>query len=159
MRVLGLDPGSRTGWAIFDNDVYIASGCMTLNEENYKGGGWRYLVFKRKFLDLLTTYQPEALVYELVRRHVGTDAAHIWGGLTAVMKMICEEQQIPYTGYEVKSIKKHFTGTGNASKELMCVTANNKYGTKLDIKAQEDDEADAIGIAEMLYQDILKIKL
>jgi hypothetical protein len=57
-----------------------------------------------------------AVYFEEVRRHLGVDAAHVYGGLLATLTAWCERHQIPYQGVPVGTIKRHATGKGNAGK-------------------------------------------
>ena len=50
---------------------------------------------------------------------VGTDAAHVFGGLLATLTAWCEHQHIAYRGVPVGTIKRHATGRGHASKALV----------------------------------------
>ncbi len=50
---------------------------------------------------------------------MGTDAAHVYGGLLATLTAWCEHHQIPYEGIPVSTINKATTGKGNASKVEM----------------------------------------
>ena len=50
---------------------------------------------------------------------MGVDAAHAYGGFMAHLTAWCEHHNIPYAGVPVGTIKKHATGKGNASKDLM----------------------------------------
>ena len=60
-----------------------------------------------------------AVYFEEVRRHMGVDSAHVYGGLLATLTAWCEHHQIPYQGVPVGTIKKNATGKGNASKDEM----------------------------------------
>lgn len=78
-----------------------------------------------------------------VRRHLGTDAAHIYGGLLATLTAWCEEHQIPYSGVPVGTIKKFITsGKGNANKEAV-ITAVQKRGHT---EVTNDNQADALAL-------------
>ena len=83
-----------------------------------------------------------AVYFEEVRRHLGTDAAHIYGGLLGVVTAWCEEHEIPYQGVPVGEIKKHATGKGNADKGAMIAAAKARGH-----QPGDDNEADAIAIA------------
>ncbi len=61
-----------------------------------------------------------------IRRHLGTDAAHCYGGFLAVLSAWCEENNIPYQGVNVKTIKRFITGKGNASKSLFIIFSEAK---------------------------------
>ncbi len=140
---LALDLGTTTGWAI-DDGRSITSGTINLKPRRFEGGGMRFLRF-RHWLDEVRTTGPGpigAVYFEEVRRHLGTDAAHIYGGLLGVVTAWCEEHEIPYQGVPVGEIKKHATGKGNADKGAMIAAAKAR-GHQPD----DDNEADAIAIA------------
>ncbi len=91
--VLALDLGTTAGWALRTPDDYTSSGTVLLKHSRYDGGGMRFLRFRRWLEDLDQDAGPiEAIYFEEVRRHVGTDAAHIYGGLLAVLSAWCEER-------------------------------------------------------------------
>ena len=139
--ILALDLGTVTGWALRHNGV-VTSGTQSFKPQRYEGGGMRYLRFAR-WLDeiLLSVGSIDALYFEEVRRHVGTDAAHVYGGLLAHLTAWCESQGIPYQGVPVGTIKKHATGKGNASKEQILEAMRAKGYVPAD-----DNEADALAL-------------
>ncbi len=79
--------------------------------------------------------------FEEVRRHLGTDAAHIYGGLLAVLGAWGEELGIAYQGVPVGTIKRFIAGKGNADKAAV-ITAVQAKG----FDPADDNEADAIAI-------------
>uniref|UniRef100_UPI001FD965C2 crossover junction endodeoxyribonuclease RuvC n=1 Tax=Candidatus Bartonella washoeensis TaxID=186739 RepID=UPI001FD965C2 len=118
--ILCFDLGTKTGWAIRGEDGHIFSGTVNFQSRRFEGGGMRYLRFKQWLTDMKATARGiDAVYFEEVRRHVGTDAAHVYGGLLATLTAWCEHHQIPYEGVPVSTIKKATTGKGNASKEEM----------------------------------------
>ncbi len=118
--ILCLDLGTKTGWAIRGADGHITSDTEDFQSRRFEGGGMRYLRFKRWLTELKRSVDEiDAVYFEEVRRHVGTDASHIYGGFLATLTAWCEHHQIPYEGIPVGTIKKATTGKGNASKEEM----------------------------------------
>jgi len=143
MIQMGMDLGTHCGvaWCDDEGDIYQYR-CLDLSSKGHAGGGMRYL----KFRQFLTAFEPipDVVYYELVARHEGTAAAHVYGGLRAVLMAWCEENKIPYTGIPVGTIKKHATGKGNASKEMMIEAARTEFGYDGD----SHDEADALWILD-----------
>ncbi|SUZ33427.1 hypothetical protein ROE7235_03197 [Roseibaca ekhonensis] len=140
--VLALDLGTTTGWATRGFDGLITSGTVSFKPSRYDGGGMRYLRFTNWLTEIDRLSGPIAAIYfEEVRRHVGTDAAHVFGGLLAVLTSWGELRGIPYQGVPVGSIKKHATGKGNAPKQAMIDAARARGFSPAD-----DNEADAIAI-------------
>ena len=84
--ILALDLGTTTGWALRSRDGLITSGTVSFRPSRYDGGGMRYLRF-RGWLEQLAhdAGTIAAIHFEEVRRHAGTDAAHVYGGLLATL--------------------------------------------------------------------------
>ena len=139
--ILTLDLGTATGWALRVTGV-VTSGTQSFKPGRYEGGGMRYLRFTRWLNEVLVSVGSiDALYFEEVRRHVGTDAAHVYGGLLAHLTAWCESQGIPYQGVPVGTIKKHATGKGNADKASMIAAMRAKGYAPAD-----DNEADALAL-------------
>jgi Holliday junction resolvasome RuvABC endonuclease subunit len=81
------------------------------------------------------------VVFEEVRAHKGTAAAHTYGAFLGQLTAWCELHQVPYQGVPVATIKKHATGKGNAGKEEMIAAARARGYSPID-----DNEADALAI-------------
>ena len=112
---LALDLGTTTGWALRAPDGLITSGTVSFRPSRYDGGGMRYLRFTNWLTELDQLSGPIAAIwFEEVRRHVGTDAAHVYGGLMATLTAWAELRGVPYQGVPVGTIKNHATGKGNA---------------------------------------------
>lgn len=140
--VLALDLGTMLGWAIRLDGGAIESGTMSFRPSRYDGGGMRYLRF-RGWLDIVARDAAglSAVYFEEVRRHAGTDAAHIYGGFLASLTAWCEQNRIPYEGVPVGTIKRHVSGKGNADKAAVIDAVRNRGFNPAD-----DNEADAIAI-------------
>ena len=140
--ILALDLGTTTGWAIRGYDGLITSGTVSFKPSRYDGGGMRYLRFTNWLTEIDRLSGPiHAIYFEEVRRHAGTDAAHVFGGLLAVLTSWGELRGVPYQGVPVGTIKRHATGKGNANKDAM-IAAARKRG----FNPADDNEADAIAI-------------
>jgi len=140
--LLALDLGTTTGWALRAADGLITSGTVSLKPSRYDGGGMRYVRFRAWLERLATDARPiGAIHFEEVRRHVGTDAAHVFGGLLATLTAWAETAGVPYQGVPVGTIKRHATGKGNANKAAMIAAAQARGFSPAD-----DNEADAIAI-------------
>ena len=140
--ILALDLGTTTGWALRGHDGMITSGTVSFRSGRFDGGGMRYLRFTNWLTEIDRLSGPiEAIYFEEVRRHVGTDAAHVFGGLMACLTSWAELRGIPYQGVPVGTIKKYATGKGNANKQAMLAAARDRGFSPAD-----DNEADAIAI-------------
>jgi Holliday junction resolvasome RuvABC endonuclease subunit len=132
------------GWAL-KSKTGITSGCWNLKGNRFEGAGMR-IVRLHGYLDKLATNLPiDAVYFEEVRRHLGVDAAHLYGAITHKIMEWCELRRIPYQGVPVGTVKKYATGRGNADKAAMVAAARAKW-PNADIA--NDNEADARWIAE-----------
>ena len=141
MKLLALDLGTKTGWAVYVGPGTIFSGAWDLKPSRFSGGGMRFVRFVGFLTELHKSVGYDRVVFEEVRRHMSTDAAHVYGGLMATLTMFCEDKGLPYEGVPVGTIKKSWTGKGNASKAEMVAEAK-----KRGFYPQSEDEADALAI-------------
>lgn len=152
MTILALDLGTTTGWAtvdrLLDRRGLLLSGTWDLRGGRFEGGGMRFVRFKSQLEKLYALDRVSRVAYEEVRRHVATDAAHVYGGLQAVLTSWCEIEKIPYEAVPVGTIKKHLTGKGNADKAAMIAAVRAKGYTPKD-----DNEADAIALLLYMLTD------
>lgn len=141
--ILALDLGTQTGWSLLHNGQ-VTSGTLTFKNDRYQGGGMRYLRFSRWLNEMkLCAGDMKEVYFEEVRRHLGVDAAHVYGGFLATLTSWCEGASIPYQGVSVGTIKQHATGKGNASKSDVLESMKAKgYSPK------DDNEADALALLE-----------
>ena len=140
--ILALDLGTTSGWALRDRTGRITSGSQSFKPQRFEGGGMRYLRFGRWISEIQTSVSElQFLYFEEVRRHAGTDAAHVYGGLMATLTAWAELRGVPYAGVPVGTIKRFATGKGNASKDAV-LAAMRQRG----FQPADDNEADAIAI-------------
>lgn len=150
--ILALDLGTKTGWCLGSAGKVIASGVMNLKPNRYDSAGMRFINFRSTLNRLKNAYPSVTrIVYEEVRRHQGTDAAHVYGGLLAIMQAFALDHGLEYEGHTVQAIKTFATGKGNAGKPAMLATVR-EWGHK----PTDDNEADAIVLCRMvLAQDVI----
>jgi Holliday junction resolvasome RuvABC endonuclease subunit len=161
MKILSLDLGTKTGWAVLA-DGHISSGEKEFKTDRFEGGGIRYLKFKSWLSSLQEGARGLDLVtFEEVRNHAGVTAAHLYGGFLAHLTAWCEVEKIPYQGIPVATIKQHATGKGNAGKAAMIFAMIKKGHNHLRVKTNnkgketgDDNEADALAI---LYYSMEKL--
>ena len=151
-KILALDLGTKTGWAVYLADQKILSGTENFKSTRFEGGGMRYLRFKN-WLDEMSKLSNgiDQIYFEEVRRHIGVDAAHAYGGFLAHLTAWCEADNIPYLGIPVGTIKKHITGKGNASKNQIIQAV-----TELGFNPSDDNEADALALLDLVIKDQMR---
>ena len=142
LSTLCLDLGTTTGWALVGTDGSISSGRISLKQDRWQGGGMRYLRFKHWLSEIQQQSNGiNQVFFEEVRRHLGTDAAHIYGGFMAMLTAWCEHQKLPYEGVPVGTINRFITGKGNANKRAVIDAVRN-----LGHQPNDDNEADALAL-------------
>ena len=148
-RVLAIDPGTLCGWALSDaGAVHLpTSGVWDLRPRRHEGAGMRFVRLRKMLADLGPV---ELVVYEEVRRHLGVDAAHIYGGIVATIQAYCEQHATPYTATPVQRIKRQATGKGNAKKEQMLEAARARWGEGV----TDDNHADALWLLDVALAEI-----
>jgi Holliday junction resolvasome RuvABC endonuclease subunit len=154
MIIGAIDLGTKFGWAKATN-VKVTSGSVDLKPTRFKGGGYRYLEFRKFLNDKMR--DCSVIYFEEVRahKHKAVDAAHVYGGFLGTLSLWCEEHGIPYVGFPVGTIKKEATGKGNAKKEDMIRAAEEEFG----IYPETDDEADALMILKCGKKDYERVFL
>lgn len=138
-RVLGIDPGTHCGFAVVDVDdriSVVASGVWELGSDVRR---WSRL--HSHLLQALRDHRPDLVAYEQVHRHLGTDAAHVYGGLVAILQFVADGQGYPVVGVGVGRLKQRATGKGNADKSAVQVEAMRVLGRAA---VPTSDEADAL---------------
>lgn len=146
MKILALDPGTRTGWAHSSD----AHGNWDLSVKRDESGGMRLIRFRGKLEEIRRNAGVDLLVYE-APRYAGDHLQSVafQGELQGVIKIWCEEHRIEYRAYSPSEIKKHATGKGNASKESVALAAYRKWG-----EATGYDESDARWLLDLAQRDL-----
>ncbi len=147
---LSLDLAMNCGWCKRTGDVINGSGAWDLRPKRFEGGGMRFMRFENNLRQLHEMEPLKLIAYEEVRRHMGVDAAHCYGGFQAYLLAFVEKHSIPLTAYPVGTIKKLATGKGNAGKVQMLDAAREKW-PELNITCH--DEADALWISQCAFEE------
>lgn len=144
--VLAIDIGTKMGWALYVDGVFMNHGMADFTP---KPGtkkrpdphpGQRFIRMWDWLSGRHTCPTPDKVVYEQVSRHVGTRAAHVYGGFLGILQAWAAARGIPCEGIAVGTIKKYATGKGTASKAEMIEAASHIVGYIV----VDDNEADAI---------------
>lgn len=143
-KILTLDLGTHTGFAISISNRVIESGTKVFKKSNELAS--RVREFSYWLGCILKNYEIDTVIYEDVKAHKGVLAAHLYGGFLFAMASVCEEMKIKYKGVGVGTIKKAATGRGNATKEDMIEAVR-----KLGFDPVDDNEADAISTLTCVF--------
>lgn len=139
--IIAIDIGSKCGYCTkIDNNLIY--GCLDTSKYIH---GQRYY----EFYQLLNTLKSKninnesiEIVYEHVNRHLGTIAAHVYGGFLAILLLFAYENNYKVYPLSVQQIKKYISDNNRASKQEVIDSVNNK----LKINIKNDNIADAIAI-------------
>jgi len=146
LKVLALDLATQLGWALKTGDTKPKYGTEKLHNTELDGAGYRFIKFYRFLEDHVDC---DLIVYEAVQFASSTRASQLYGGWLSTLQIFCENHHIPYTGYNVKTVKKHWTGRGSASKKEMVDTARSKG-----FNPKTEDEADALAILHLALSEV-----
>ena len=151
MNILALDLGTKCGWALniwYPDELmklHQLCGVWNLKPSVHESAGQRYAKFRHELHNCLLCGKVDLIVYEEVHAHAAVDAAHVYGGLMAVVQVVAIDNKIEYRGVGVGTIKKHATGKGNAKKDSMICAAALKWPS---INIISDDHADALWLLD-----------
>jgi hypothetical protein len=142
MKLLALDLGTRTGWALWDGHR-LESGVETFEAKRGESPGMRFLKFNR----WLEVFFGELLMLDLVvyeaPHHRGGAPTEIAYGFATRIQERCALLGIEHVSVHTATLKKWTTGRGNADKAAMMEAVARRWNRRVD----SDDEADAIALA------------
>lgn len=149
MKVLALDLGTHTGWALAENGG-LESGVQVFDVKRGESPGMRYLRFNRWLEEMAgADPKPDVVVFEQAH-HRGGAATEVAAGFSTRVLEFCARHGIEHASVHTATLKKFATGKGNADKTLM-VEAARKF--KLDLA--DDNEADALWILEWARREVV----
>lgn len=148
MPKLYLDLGQKTGWCLAP--APLLHGYWDLKPGRFESHGVRFLNFLRRLGQIHTEYGVEEIVYEEVRKHRGTDAAHAYGGYMAQLQVWALERDIPFRAVPVGAIKRAAAGKGNADKAAVMAGVRAKG---YDVKDENEADAVALMIADRMEME------
>lgn len=133
-----IDPATACGFAAGAPGA-IVSGEWDLSRSRFDAWCMTAIYLKRRLTELHKAIGFTHLGYEQVRRHMSTDAAHLHGALVAAIQEWCVDNKITFESVGVGTLKKFWTGKGNAKKPDMMAEAR-----KRGFEPDTDNEADAL---------------
>lgn len=146
MNILALDLGTNIGWALHVRGALHSSGTTNFSLKKTDSPGVRW----QRFRGFLTARGRSAEVihvvyYEDVKGHGLNQvlSAHCYGGFLAHLQHWCCLNNIRLEPVGVGTVKKNWTGKGNAKKEQMVAEA-----VRRGYHPVTDDHADALAILD-----------
>lgn len=145
MKLLAIDPANETGYAI--SRVYF--GTWNLKKHADESAGIRLLRFQGFLKEICELQSIDVIGYEKPGgRNYRALINH--SKLAGEIEKFCEDNCLQYKGYSAAEIKKFATGKGNANKPAMIQAAQEK----LDYTGENENEADALWILELMKSDL-----
>ena len=144
MKILALDPATKTGWAHSNGK----SGVWDFTIKKDESPGIRLLKFRNKLKDVNKFYGIDLVAYETPRGFGHWNALSLHSKFAGIIEEFCAEFDILCKGYVATAIKMHATLNGRASKEEMVSRAEFKFGKVID-----DNHADALWILDLAVKD------
>lgn len=141
MTVLALDLGTSTGAAFSPAVGTVTLATWDLKPSPYENEAARFIRFRAHLQALHAASPIRQVWFELVRAHKGTRAAHVYGGLHATLMTWCQDHGVACSGVPVQTMKKFWTGKGNANKAAMVKEAEARG-----YEIGSEDEADAVAL-------------
>ena len=119
IRILGIDPGSRTtGYGIVDfvgqQLTHVSSGCIRTKGDNLAG---RLKQIHAQVLELVAEYQPQEAAIEKVFVARNPSSALKLGQARGAAIVACASSDAPLFEYSPNEIKQAITGRGHAEKQ------------------------------------------
>ena len=145
--VLGLDLGTRTGWALYDGTM-IDSGVQVFDVRRGESPGMRYLRFRTwlaevALIDSWGNSRVRLIGYEQPH-HRGGAATEVLAGFSTSVQAFCARYNIEHAAIHTGTLKKVFTGSSATKKAGMIAEANRRAIVKHLIT--DDNEADAVAV-------------
>jgi Holliday junction resolvasome RuvABC endonuclease subunit len=152
MKILALDPATKTGWAYGDPSSG-ASGVWDLSIRRDESGGMRLLRLRAKLNNVSMAELPDVVVFEAARHSAPKmqGALTVQAELQSVIKVWCYDKSVQYRGFSPSEIKKHATGKGNSKKDLMLSTARAKWPM---VNVIDDNHADALWLLDLAQKEL-----
>lgn len=140
--LLAIDPGTHTGWSMWTDGQFRASGHCDFTPRRNESSGMRLIRFGAWLREMYTP-DLQVIAVEEVKRHAGTDAAHIYGALVGILQVFCLRHHVELMAVPIAQWKRELGLKGNAKKQEIRALVDERWPNAI---CTSDDEADAIGI-------------
>lgn len=144
MKMLALDLGQRSGWAVYQSGVLADSGHWDFRTSRFESKGAGFLRFRHEVEAAMEGVDVVAV--EVVHRHIGTAAAHAYGGFLAVLQAAAHERGVEIVGIPVSDVKRAAVGKGGGKGADKAAVLAAARAIKPGIASE--DEADAVFIGK-----------
>lgn len=153
MKILGVDPSSScTAWAISSSDNHTLYNYGRIKLKSSMEGRDKLGTVYHALQELFSDYDIQMIAVEdqVVNRKFPA-AGLVVARYRGVVELLAYDAGVPIKIWHPATVKKHLTGKGNASKEMMIEAAKCKFNISGKLT---DDEADAIAIADLTAKQL-----
>lgn len=163
MRILGIDHGGRTGYAVLDDGKLFAHGYHQVSSGTKNQAGYRLHKMYETVSDLINTYKPDIVALEEPKDRTNGNTVLTLIGYYATALLCAYDLDLSVNEVNPKQMKKVLTGNGNADKDMMLEYIAMHLGKSIDdispvelykvgkkkgqIRKRLYDESDACGLA------------
>ena len=152
MKLLALDQASRTtGYAVFDNDILIASGTFTLKSDDI---GERLVAYRQHIEDLIDEYDIEEVGFEDIQMQGQTNNVQTFKILAEIFGVTQEylaESKLVYHVVHSNTWKSKLDIQGKTRPEQK--KSAQEYVLKNYHKKVSQDESDAICLGTSIIKE------
>lgn len=158
MKLLALDLGTKTGWALHENGCNTSGTWVLAKAKEIRAQKLAKLdrccdMRAGRLNDFIASVEPnlDAIWFEDVQFASTTYQGHLWGGLRAVVQL--RYPRIRLVAIPVGTLKKFATNHGGATKDMMA-----KHLLKIlpltVVEKMDDNEVDARWLLAMATKDL-----
>jgi len=167
LKILGIDHGTRTGYALLNNGELTKYGSVNIRGDSL---GKKLIDFTNKMKIIINYSKPDLIIFEKPNHRRNTKTTILLDGYYCVLNILAVEKQINVMSVHPTSMKKVITGTGKANKDDVVqkiiddfnlnlkdilkyeyYSVNTPKFKKGDVKKIHYDVSDAIGLAYYGY--------
>ncbi len=153
MRILGIDPGSRTtGYGIIEDSPrgykYLASGSIRIKADYFPD---RLKQIFDGIVEIVNLYEPEQMAIEQIFMHKNADSALKLGQARGAAICAVQTTGLPVFEYAARQVKQAVVGKGGADKLQVQHMVKILLSIQGDLSCDASD-ALAIGLCHSHYQ-------
>ncbi len=144
VNLLAIDLGTKAGYARHSRGI-TTSGMVSFALRPHEGPGARWLKFRAWLASTARDADLSAIYYEslIVMPSNRPETVMMFGGFEAHLQMWAEVNRIPLHQANISTIKRHWTGKGNAKKADMIRVCRERG-----LSPADDNEADALALLD-----------
>lgn len=166
MKILGIDHGANSGYALIKNDNCIEIDSFMVTG---KTQGDKFLNFYNKVNNIICRTKPNIIAMEKPMSFLNASTTRLLIGYYTVIQLLATVHEIKVIEVYPTSMKKKLTGSGKADKLEVCHSLMNRYlfseddlleyeyfKRKKGIKNTYYDKSDALALAtyaNLIYEE------